>query len=324
MPDFKHMMETYKKNDIIKEIEKCGFQCRVETNVCLSEHTSFKIGGKTDILFTPDSIDDIIRATTFCKEYHIPVFILGNGTNVLVSDSGYRGMVIKLGGQLNEMKTEGDKIITGAGASVEEVTRFALEQKLTGLEFAYGIPGSVGGAVFMNAGAYGFEMKNVVSRTVYLDEEGNIGIIDNKSHLFGYRTSCFQNSGQIILEVEFQLQHGVYEEIETKMKENMQKREKNQPLEMPSAGSVFRRPEGKFVGPMIEECGLKGYSIGGAQISEKHAGFIINRGMASADDVLNLIAYIKDEVLQKFNVELHPEIKFVGDYSKVLQESVTI
>ena len=312
----------YQKSVLIDEIRGCGLENQIEINVPMAKHTSFQIGGFADVLFMPESIDAIIRMTTLCRKNDIPFLTLGNGTNVLVSDAGFSGVVMKLSENLNEMKIEGNKIITGTGASLSEVAEFARENRLTGLEFAYGIPGTAGGAVYMNAGAYGFEMKDIVSRTVFLDEEGNIGIIDNRSHMFGYRSSCFQNNGQIILEVEFQLGYGEFEQIDAKMKENMRKREKSQPLDLPSAGSVFRRPEGKFVGPMIEACGLKGFTIGGAQISMKHAGFIVNCGGATAEDVIALIMHIKQKVNELFRVDLVVEIELIGKYPALIRNDL--
>jgi UDP-N-acetylmuramate dehydrogenase len=278
----------------------------------LSGHTSFKIGGPADIIVFPESIDTVVKITSFCRRNRIPCSIVGKGTNLLVRDGGIRGVVLYLAGNINQMRRERNRVTAGTGALISDVARFACKNGLSGLEFSYGIPGSVGGAVSMNAGAYGREMKDVVLRTVFLDNRGNIGVLDAASHEFGYRKSCFQSGRSIILEVEFELEEKNTDEISKLMDGYMARRRNSQPLDMPSAGSVFKRPEGGFAGTMIEQCGLKGCRVGGAQVSEKHAGFIVNTGGATAADVLALISHIRKMVKGKFSVNLETEIKLIG------------
>ena len=300
------------KDKIFEEIEKLQLTGRVERDINMSEQTSFRIGGPAELFFLPDSTHEIIAMAGFCKKNKVPLFVIGHGTNLLVDDGGIPGMIMKVGGQLGGMRLEGTRLIAEAGASITEAAKFARTHGLTGMEFAYGIPGTVGGAVYMNAGAYGSEISDVVSRTVFLDELLNVGIIDRDSHMFAYRFSCFQRTGKIILEVEFNLRVGDPQTIQETMDDYLNRRKSSQPLDMPSAGSVFRRPEGQFVGPMIEECGLKGFRIGNAQVSEKHAGFIVNTGGAKASDVCTLIEHIRSCVKERFTVQLETEIRLVG------------
>ncbi|MCL2069346.1 MAG: UDP-N-acetylmuramate dehydrogenase [Oscillospiraceae bacterium] len=280
----------------------------------LAGETSFKIGGPADILFSPDCIAEAVRVVKLCRREKIPLTVVGNGTNILVRDGGIRGIVMKLS-ELLELRRERDHIFAGAGVRLADICEYAKSEGLSGLEFACGIPGTAGGAVCMNAGAYGREMKDIVYRSVVLDLEGDIGMLDNGGHGFGYRKSVFQNNGCIILETEFLLSPSAPDEIENIMKGYKARREASQPLNEPSAGSVFRRPaaEGVYVGPMIEACGLKGARIGGARVSEKHAGFIVNGGGATAADVLALIAHIKASVNKRFNIDLLTEISIIGE-----------
>jgi UDP-N-acetylmuramate dehydrogenase len=268
----------------------------------------------------PEDAEEIAAVTEICRNNGIPCLIMGNGTNLLVSDAGYRGVVIKLGGRLNAASltgavvTAGETITAGAGIALSALARFALEHGLSGLEFAEGIPGTLGGAVAMNAGAYDGEIKNIFVSGEVLevgDEGGGITRRDNKSMNFGYRTSAVQ-SGGIVLEATLKLKEAPMRDIQEKMDDYKQRRREKQPLELPSAGSVFKRPEGHFAGKLIMDCGLAGYAIGGAQVSPKHCGFIVNRGGASADDVLRLIAHIQTTVRQRFGVELETEIKIIG------------
>ena len=305
------------KDEIFEEIEKLQLTGRVERDVNMSEQTSFRIGGPAELYFLPDSTHEIIAMAGFCKKNKVPLLVIGHGTNLLVDDGGIQGMVMKVGGQLGGMRLEGTRLIAEAGASISEAAKFARAHGLTGMEFAYGIPGTVGGAVYMNAGAYGSEISAVVSRTVFLDELLNVGIIDRDSHMFAYRFSCFQHTGKIILEVEFNLKVGDPQTIQETMDDYLNRRKSSQPLDMPSAGSVFRRPEGQFVGPMIEQCGLKGFKIGNAQVSEKHAGFIVNTGGAKASDVRALIEHIRNCVNKQFAVQLETEIRLVGKVDPV-------
>ncbi len=285
------------------------------TYVCnepMSAHTTFKIGGAADILITVRTIDELQTAVNACKASDIPVMILGNGSNLLVSDNGIEGAVITLDGDFKEITVEGDTITSGAGAKLSRLCSVALENSLTGLEFAYGIPGSVGGAMYMNAGAYGGEMKDVALSVTALTPDGEIREVPAEDLQLGYRTSVFKTNGDIILFSKYKLEQGDQAAIKAKMDDVMDRRKTKQPLEFPSAGSVFKRPEGAFAGTLIEQCGLKGKTVGGAQVSEKHAGFIINIGGATCDDVMGLVKLVQDTVKAETGYFLEREIIRTG------------
>lgn len=280
----------------------------------MAKHTSFRIGGPANLFCVVNSKEDLKKILVYANEKNIPFLVIGNGSNLLVSDSGFNGIVIKLGDFFSKISLERDSIIVGAGADLRKVCRFAAEKSLSGMEWAYGIPGTLAGAIFMNAGAYGGEFAQIVDSTVYLDEKFDEKVLKGAEHDFSYRTSIFQTAkkGGIILSAKLKLYEGNCDEINEKMKDYMNRRLTKQPLDLPSAGSVFRRPENGYVGQMVEELGLKGYSIGGAQISEKHAGFIVNSGNASCEDVKNLIAYIQQKVKDRYGIELKTEVREVG------------
>lgn len=280
-------------------------------NEPMSRHTTFKLGGPADIFIVPKNTGMLQKINNFCKEEHISVFIIGNGSDLLVSDKGIRGAVIKSSG-MNEIKVQDEIITCGAGVQLKALCDFACNAELTGLEFAYGIPGTVGGAVYMNAGAYGGEMKGIVTSVKYLDGLQVCKLSASELN-FGYRSSAFTGTGRVITEVALKLKRGKKEEINNKMRELMERRRSKQPLERPSAGSVFKRPVGNFAGTLIEKCGLKGTRVGGAMVSEKHAGFIVNAGGATCGDVLNLIEKIQSEVLNKTGISLECEIRMVGE-----------
>lgn len=284
-----------------------------ETKILLNEpmrnHTTFKIGGPADILIMPATLNDVEKVVNFSK--NIPLYIIGNGSNLLVNDEGLNGVVLKISSCLNQVEVDDEYIIAEAGATLAFVSKIAKENALTGMEWACGIPGSIGGAVYMNAGAYGGEMKEIVVETTYLDEEGNIVTINNQEHDFSYRKSIFTNTKKIILKTKLKLQKGNHEEIAAKMKELLEQRRLKQPLEYPSAGSTFKRPEGYYVGKIMEDLKLKGKTVGGAQVSEKHGGFIINKGDATAKDVKELIEYIVNEVKKEYNIVLETELKMI-------------
>ena len=285
------------------------------TYVCnepMSAHTTFKIGGAADILITVKTIDELQTAVNACKASDIPVMILGNGSNLLVSDNGIEGAVITLDGDFKEITVDGDTITSGAGAKLSRLCSVALENSLTGLEFAYGIPGSVGGAMYMNAGAYGGEMKDVALSVTALTPDGEIREVPAEDLQLGYRTSVFKTNGDIILFSKYKLEQGDQAAIKAKMDDVMDRRKTKQPLEFPSAGSVFKRPEGAFAGTLIEQCGLKGKTVGGAQVSEKHAGFIINIGGATCDDVMGLVKLVQDTVKAETGYFLEREIIRTG------------
>ncbi len=276
----------------------------------MSRHTSFKIGGNADFLVMPENMKQIESVIGLLREKGIRYTVIGNGSNLLVDDNGIRGVVVKLAKNFSNTVASGNTIIARSGVLLSRLASVALENSLTGLEFAAGIPGTLGGAVMMNAGAYGGEMKDVVCETTYLNGGGEIKTICGAEHGFGYRKSIFGKE-DIILESTLSLQKGERSEISKKMAElNAQRREK-QPLEHPSAGSAFKRPEGYFAGKLIQDAGLKGYKLGGASVSEKHSGFIVSDGTATCADVLALIDHVKAEVLRQFGVELEPEVRYI-------------
>jgi len=285
----------------------------IEIDAPMKEHTSFKIGGPADILVTPENDQQLSRVLNICNDNNIPFFIMGNGSNLLVRDKGIRGVVIKLFNNYSRYKVEGNIIKADAGILLSKLSNIALKHELSGLEFASGIPGTLGGAVFMNAGAYDGEMKNVVIKTEYMDQNGCIRCICGDEHEFGYRSSFIQKIGGIILRSELKLNKGLKDDIKLRMDDLNARRKEKQPLEMPSAGSVFKRPEGYFAGKLIQDAGLKGFKIGGAEVSKKHCGFIVNTGDATARDVIELIHFIQHKVKSEFNVELYTEIRIVGE-----------
>ncbi len=289
-----------------------GIDCEVKKDVPMKLYTSFKTGGNAALMFSPKNIKSLSHIVDRCKVLDIKPFILGNGSNLLVSDDGIDNVVIHIGKGFDEITLVDETTIRClAGCSLMKLCRFALENGLSGLEFAYGIPGTVGGAMYMNAGAYGGEMKDVAVSCDYISLEGEKGTLTKEEMKLSYRNSVFNNSDKIIVSAEFRLEKGSKTEIENKMFELMGKRKDKQPLEYPSAGSTFKRPEGYFAGQLIEDCGLKGKTIGGAQVSEKHAGFIINRNNATTEDIKDLIEFVRDEVLEQKGVLLETEVKIV-------------
>lgn len=277
----------------------------------MSRHTTFKIGGNADVLVMVKTTDELKQVLLLANELSVPYFVLGKGSNLLVSDKGIEGIVISLAG-LNNITISGNKAICGAGASLRSVCVAVQKASLSGLEFAYGIPGTVGGALYMNAGAYGGEMSQVTVSATAVDSLGNEVVLSLDDMRLGYRTSVFKNSELIITDVTFELKTGKSEDIKAAMNDFFARRQDKQPLEFPSAGSTFKRPEGYFAGALIEKNNLKGVSVGGAQVSEKHAGFVINTGGATCCDVLTLIENIKDVVKNSDGVTLEPEVIFVG------------
>ena len=298
------------KLDLFKKaLEEKGIEYK--TLEPMKNHTSFKIGGEADIFVKVKDISSLKETLKSAKENEVPTFILGKGSNLLVSDDGIEGAVISLLG-LDEISLEDDIINCAAGVSLSSLCRFARDNSLSGLEFAYGIPGSVGGAVYMNAGAYGGEMSDVLKSVTCMDKEGNIKEISAKDMELGYRNSVFMKNGMIVLSAKLRLKSGKLEDITAAMEDYMNRRLSKQPLEYPSAGSTFKRPEGYFAGALIEENGLKGFTIGGAMVSEKHAGFVINYKNANCSDVKQLINCISQRVFENNGVKLQPEVIFVG------------
>lgn len=286
-------------------------KCQVLCDSPMSRQTSFKVGGNAKIIAFPQNSVALISIIKEANNNSVPYLVIGNGSNLLVRDSGIDGVIIKMTSFTSNIEVKGNTIRCSAGVSLAKLCSVALENSLSGLEFAYGIPGTVGGAVYMNAGAYGGEMKDILNKVQHItpdliQEELSADCLD-----LGYRTSFYaKNNGYIITEVEIELKKAEKSQIKTKMDELIGKRKDKQPLEYPSAGSTFKRPEGHFAGALIEQCGLKGYSIGGAQVSEKHAGFIINKN-GTADDILRLIDYVRKTVKNQTGVNLEPEVKII-------------
>lgn len=284
---------------------------QIKPNESMKNHTGFKTGGNADFFITVDDKKALACVLETAKALNVPIFVLGNGSNLLVSDKGIDGAVLSLSG-LNKISLSGNKITAQAGVSLTALCVFAANNGLSGLEFAYGIPGTVGGGLYMNAGAYDGEMSDVVTKAEFLTPDGKLGKFGKSQLKLGYRTSCFKKNNNIITSVEFKLKKGNKTEIWDKMNCLMKKRKEKQPLEYPSAGSTFKRPEGHFAGVLIEESGLKGACVGGAEVSEKHAGFVINKQNATTDDILTLIKQIKDTVKRNSGVTLETEVIFVG------------
>jgi len=281
----------------------------------MSKHTSFKIGGLAECLIKVDTIEELKKILMFVRQNNINLTIIGNGSNLLVLDSGIKGITIKINikKQIIDVKEEFIEVKVGAGNSNIELAQKLLKEEITGFEEISGIPGTIGGAIRMNAGAYGKEMKDIVKDVTFMDYDGNITVLENEKLGFEYRNSMFSKNKYIILEATLKLQKGTYDEIKQKMDEYLKSRKEKQPLEFPSAGSTFKRGNDFITAKLIDECGLKGYKIGGAEISNKHAGFVINRGNATAKDVLDLTKYIKEKIYEKFQKTIELEIEVIGD-----------
>ena len=278
----------------------------------MKNYTTFKIGGLADIMVKPENKEQLSTILQVCAKEKVPYYILGNGSNLLVSDAGYRGVIIQLYNQLAENTVEDNRITAQSGALLARIAAKALENELTGFEFAHGIPGTLGGAVVMNAGAYGGEMKHVIASCEVMTPEGEILKLSNEELELGYRTSVIQKKVYFVLEASFILEAGDKEKIQELMKDYAGRRRDKQPLDKPSAGSTFKRPEGYFAGKLIMDSGLRGFQVGGAMISDKHCGFVVNTGEATCEDVIHLIQEVKRIVKEKFDVELEPEVKMLG------------
>jgi UDP-N-acetylmuramate dehydrogenase len=278
----------------------------------MKKHTSFRIGGPADLMILPSETKQIQTALAVLKANNVPVIVMGNGSNLLVRDKGIRGAVIKIADRFSHAEVDGETIKAQAGILLSALSRLALKASLTGLEFASGIPGTLGGAVFMNAGAYGGEMKDVIAWVSVLEEDGRIAVLDREQLALGYRTSSIQGTSRIVLEAFMQLKKGDYEESRALIRDLTKRRQEKQPLSYPSAGSTFKRPVGYYAGKLIQDAGLRGMRVGDAQVSELHSGFIINLGNATARDVIELIEQIKKRVREQAGVELQPEVRVVG------------
>ncbi len=282
-------------------------------NEPMSRHTTFRIGGPADMFVSVKSPEEAAELIRLAKKNNVPYMVMGNGSNMLVGDKGLRGLVIQIGSQLAGCEIHGTTVTAGAGILMSRLASEILRSELTGFEALSGIPGTLGGCIYMNAGAYGGEIRNVISSVAYLDDEGELHEISGGDCRFGYRTSIFAQGGKYIVSAVLELDEGSYDDIKASMAEYGRRRSEKQPLSMPSAGSTFKRPEGHFAGKLIQDAGLMGYSIGGAQVSDKHAGFIVNKGGATAADVLALIKHIQKTVKERFDVVLEPEVRLIGE-----------
>lgn len=301
-------------NKIENKFCTCLGSDNVKLQEPMSKHTTFRIGGPADFYLCPHSTKEVQQTVQICKEGNLPYFILGNGSNLLVSDKGYRGAIIRLWKNFSDISVKDCCITAKAGALLSKVAAEALEEGLTGMEFASGIPGTIGGAVFMNAGAYGGEMKDIIKEVKVLDDQGEIRVLSNEEMKLGYRTSIVKEKGYTVLSAVLQLKKGEVSVIRETMEDLKNRRTSKQPLDMPSAGSTFKRPEGYFAGKLIMDSGLRGFSVGGAQVSEKHCGFVVNKGGATAEDVTALIREVQRRVKEKFGVELETEVRFLGEF----------
>lgn len=300
--------------DILGKLQDIVGSDNVVFDEPMRKHTTFRIGGNADIFVRPESKEQIAEILRLCREQDVPYFILGNGSNLLVGDRGFRGVVINIMDNMNDIKVDGGIIKAQAGAMLIKVSRAARDNSLTGLEFASGIPGTIGGAIYMNAGAYGGEMKDVVTKVTAMDAEGEIYTFGTDELEFSYRHSVIQQRDLIVLDVTMELAAGDQKIIDDRMSELAVARRTKQPLEYPSAGSTFKRPEGYFAGKLIMDAGLRGYRVGDAQVSEKHCGFVVNRGNATADDVIKLIDDVKAKVSEEYDVVLEPEVRMIGEF----------
>lgn len=287
-----------------------------EENICLQEsmasHTTFRIGGLADCFVQLENTEQLIKVQKYLSQVGVPFFVLGNGSNLLVSDAGFRGVILQIGPKMSKVTVEGNVIVAQAGASMAQIARTAMEHELMGMEFASGIPGTIGGGVVMNAGAYGGELSQIVTQVNVVNSEGEIMELDNETMEFGYRTSTIRNNPFTVTEVILRLEKGDRQQIRERMEELAARRREKQPLEYPSAGSTFKRPAGYYAGQLIMEAGLRGFQCGGAKVSDKHCGFVINTGNATAEDVRTLIRKIQTRVKDQFNVNLETEVLFLG------------
>lgn len=300
-------------NGVLGILEKTVAKERILLDEPMKNHTSFKIGGPADFLVLPEKTEEITETVKALKKARVPYMIIGNASNLLVRDKGIRGVVIKLGESYNHVRIEGTRVTAESGVLLSRLAKRIAKASLKGFEFASGIPGSLGGAVFMNAGAYGGEMKDVVTAVTALNEQGEIITLKNEQLEMRYRNSILQDKNYAVLEVEMELEKGDQEEIYEKIRELDQKRTTKQPIHLPSAGSVFKRPEGYFAGKLIQDSGLKGCRIGGAEVSTLHCGFIVNQGGATAQDVIDLVEKVQKTVIEKFGVELERELRIIGE-----------
>lgn len=299
--------------NIYEELCKIVSEDQILKDEPMDKHTTFRAGGKADYLVMPSNEEQVRDLVLLLKKENVPYYVMGNGSNLLVRDQGFKGVIIQIARKMNQIRVEGETIYAQAGALLSKIAAQALGEGLTGFEFASGIPGTLGGAVMMNAGAYGGEMKQVIVNACVLTSAGEIAVIPADLMELGYRTSVFAKNQDIILSAQLKLEYGNEAVIREYMDELKKQRVSKQPLEYPSAGSTFKRPEGYFAGKLIQDAGLRGFQVGGAQVSEKHCGFVINKDHATATDILSLMEQVSDKVETKFGVRLEPEVKIIGE-----------
>lgn len=287
---------------------------KIYVNEKMEKHTTFRIGGPADYFVMPSDVTDVKAVIELCEQEKVPYYVVGNGSNLLVGDKGFRGLIIQIAGNMNQLQADGEVITAQAGCSLAQIAGKALDEELAGFEFAAGIPGTLGGAVRMNAGAYGGEIKDVLESAVVLTREGKVMELSVNEMEFGYRTSIIERTGWTILGGKIRLHKGKREEIKAVMDDLREKRVSKQPLEYPSAGSTFKRPKGYFAGKLIQDAGLRGFRVGGACVSEKHSGFVINIDHATADDVVSLMEQVDEKVRAQFGVGLEPEVRRIGEF----------
>ena len=307
-------MSEYVYKNLYQKLTEWMPEERVKKEEPMWLHTTFRVGGPADLFVSPNSVEEVCKVTALCREEGVPYYIMGNGSNLLVSDQGYRGVIIQFYKEMNDISVEGTLLRAQAGALLSAVANRALSESLTGFEFAAGIPGTLGGACVMNAGAYGGEMKDVLKAVTVLTQEGEVLTLSNEELELGYRTSVIARKHYIVLEAEIALSEGKKEEIQAVMDDLKERRITKQPLEYPSAGSTFKRPEGYFAGKLIQDAGLRGFQVGGAQVSEKHCGFVINKDHATAAEIAELIRQVSEKVEAQFGVKLEPEVKRLGEF----------
>ncbi len=308
-------MNKEKTNYLCQKLKKIVNAEHIYINEPMKKHTSFKVGGPADVFVKIKNEEELKEVLKIIKNESVPYFVIGNGSNLLVKDKGIRGIVLKIELDDIEIKKDNEEYIVKVGAGVKLMTlaKKLLNAEIEGFEFASGIPGTMGGAIRMNAGAYGGEIKDIVLETRYMDDEGNIHTLENDEHQFEYRNSIFSKESWIILNTTLKLKRGNKEEIKSKMDDYAANRKEKQPINFPSAGSTFKRGDGYITAKLIDECGLKGYRVGDAEVSSMHAGFVINKNNATAEDVLKLIKYIKEEVYEKFNIDINLEVQVIGE-----------
>lgn len=301
-------------SNFLKKLIEIAGSGQVCTDEPMKQHTTFRIGGRADYFVSPTETEQIRKVIELCRRENMPWYVIGNGSNLLVSDHGFRGVIIRLFKNYAGLRIEGEQIFVQAGALLSRTANAALQEGLTGFEFAAGIPGTIGGAMVMNAGAYGGEMKDITESVTVLTPEGELLTLKREELEMGYRTSLIARKGYLVLEAVLKLTRGNQEQIKEKMADLRQRRISKQPLEYPSAGSTFKRPQGYFAGKLIMDAGLRGFQVGGAQVSEKHCGFVVNTGDATAEDVLELIRQVSAKVRALEGVTLEPEVRLLGEF----------